>query len=166
MMSSTRCYSTPKLVGQPRLLISAPTQVAPTSAILQRKSLAAGDTHELNDENANELHYQYNWTPLHDQARKQATAELVRCGILRDEYTGASELAIQHRPEPVKGTDGKLYALIPTTKEVYLLFLTGEGLDRGKWVGWTIHSILILNGSIVFWTDTCMDYICVSISVE
>ena len=81
-------------------------------------------------------------------------------------HAGASELAIHHRSGPVKGADDKLSISISTTREVHLIFFRGRGLDDGKWVVWTMHSILILDGNIVVWTDTCMDYICVSISVE
>ena len=100
-----------------------PYASCPTSNILQSKLLAAADTHEMSHENDKESYFQHSWTPSHDKARKQATAELVRCGVLKDEYAGARELAIHHRSGPVKGADDKLSILIPTTRKVHLIFL-------------------------------------------
>jgi hypothetical protein len=103
----------------------------------------------MDDEYDKEPYFLYEWTSYHNHARKQAVAELVRCGVLRDEYAGASELAIHQRPGRVKGADDELSILLPTTREVHLIYLEGGGLDKGIWVGWSIHSILVLNRSIV-----------------
>lgn len=138
----------------------------PASTMLQNKALAAAYTHGSNAILDKGSFVTYKWVNLHDQARKQATSELVEYGILKDEYAGARQLAILHKHGPLKGADGELSILIPTTQETRLIYLSGGSLGKGKWVCWSIHSILILKGGIIIWTDTAIDYMIISISIE